>query len=82
MFWEVPNANCEIAGAKVGKIIAPHTYYFTNLFFDNLFDEVILNKSYYDSDDSSDKFKIETWEDLESPKGEVIRACGRFKNKK
>ena len=82
MFWEVPNANCEIAGAKIGKVIAPHTYYFTNAFFENLFDEVILNKSYYDSDDSSDRFKIESWEDLESSKGEVIRACGKFKNHK
>lgn len=77
MFWEVPNADCESNGVVRGKIDIPHTYYFTTHFFDNWFDEVILNKGY----EQSQRFNtIEKWADFENKQGSVIRAIGRLGN--
>ncbi|MDB4037966.1 class I SAM-dependent methyltransferase [Candidatus Thioglobus sp.] len=75
MFWEVPNAECETNGAMKGKVDIPHTYYFTTNFFDNLFDDIIFNKGF----EQSQRFNvIENWADFENAKGPVIRAIGRF----
>jgi len=75
LFWEVPNADSNINGAKIGKIIIPHTYYFTTKFFDSWFSNVVLNKSF----DQSQRLNIiEKWNYYENKKGLVIRALGQI----
>ncbi len=75
LFFEVPNANSPKVGAKQGKITIPHTYYFENKFFENLFDEIILNQNFFGSELGQD---IEGWEDYSDNNGDVIRAIGKF----
>jgi len=68
IFWEVPNGNNPQNGGCNGIICAPHTYYFTKNFFNeiNNFD-VIFNKLY-------DKDKKETDDELNAV---IIRYLGR-----
>ena len=75
LFWEVPNADSSTNGAKIGKVIIPHTYYFTTKFFDSWFSNVILNKAY----DQSQRLNIiEKWNDYVNKEGSVIRVLGQI----
>ena len=76
MFWEVPNALCETNGAMRGIIDIPHTYYYTTKFFENLFNEIILNMAFDEEEDT----KVDEWENYNNPRGPIIRAIGRFSN--
>ena len=81
MFWEVPNAYAPGSGYFENEIAVPHTYYFTLKFFNNWFDEIILNKCYEQSH-RIEIGKVEDWEEYENQKGPVIRALGKMiKNK-
>ena len=66
IFWEVPNGLVESNGGCNGKIVLPHTYYFTTKFFDSLPFKILLNQAY----------DIRHFPNATSPEGEVIRYIG------
>ncbi len=81
LFFEVPNALNDKAGVKSGTVVIPHTYYFEKTFFENWFDEVILNKSYdqtFKIGGDNKNWVIENWENYENPNGPVLRSLGRI----
>jgi hypothetical protein len=71
VFWEVPNAFFPGNGGSDGKLHVPHTYYFTRLYFDNVYSKVIMNGCW------DDRTFPSTLVDDE-PEGGVIRFLGRF----
>ena len=79
VFWEVPNALCKINGvyARNKKIVIPHTYYFTCEYFKNLFDKILLNQSFDQSQRVND---FENWSNYTNKQGSVIRIIARFSN--
>jgi SAM-dependent methyltransferase len=79
IFWEVPNADSPDCGAIRGQIDAPHTYYFKKEYFDNCFDEILLNDAF----DSVKQFKdniVDKWSSFKDVQGQVIRVLGRYSN--
>jgi hypothetical protein len=66
MFWEVPNGSVESNGGCNGKLVVPHTYYFTTKYFDSLPFKVILNQAY----------DIGPFPNIPSSEGQVIRYLG------
>jgi SAM-dependent methyltransferase len=75
LFWEVPNAIHPKCGAMKGLIDIPHTYYFTTNFFDDWFDDVILNNAF---DQTHSRGIIERWNESQNREGSVIRALGKI----
>ncbi len=68
IFWEVPNGNNPVNGGCNGRIHAPHTYYFTKNYFNEINNfEVIYNQLF-------DNYKEETDDEFNA---EVIRYLGR-----
>ena len=74
IFIEVPNANWKYGGAIKGQIDVPHTYYFTKIFFQNLFNETLLNES---CDENHLNGEIFNWENSINENGSVIRYIGK-----
>ena len=74
IFIEVPNANWEHGGVIKGRIDVPHTYYFTKIFFQDLFNETILNESF---DENHLTGEIFDWEKSINEYGSVIRFIGK-----
>jgi len=73
LFWEVPNAKNPRNGAMNDRIDIPHTYYFSADFFDDWFDEIILNEGFDKVVDV-----VDGWEDCKNSSGQVVRALGRI----
>jgi len=66
-FWEVPNAEHRFCGVNEGRVDIPHTYYFKEQFFYELFDETIFIKK-YDGPNA----------DINEKDGDCIIAIGRI----
>ena len=79
IFWEVPNADNPDCGPIRDKIVSPHTYYFKKEYFDNCFDEILLNDAY----DCIAQFKdniVDEWSSFKNSQGHVIRVLGKYNN--
>jgi hypothetical protein len=72
VFWEVPNGDAPGNGPIENEITAPHTYYFQKKFFANHFSKILLNDSFFDTDD------LFEWEKCRSESGHVIRVLGSY----
>jgi SAM-dependent methyltransferase len=75
-FFEVPNSEIIMNNILKNKIEIPHTYYFTKIFFNNLFDTVILNQCFDNGQRLTEK--IGDWKNFANDNGSVIRAIGKI----
>ena len=79
IFWEVPNADNPICGPIRDEIVIPHTYYFKKEYFDNCFDEILLNDAYNCIAQFKDNI-VDEWSSFKNAQGEVIRVLGKYNN--
>jgi len=80
IFWEVPNADHPDCGAMRGQIDIPHTYYFKKEYFDNCFDEILLNDAFDHIGQFNDNDIVDEWSSFKSVQGDVIRVLGKYNN--
>lgn len=80
IFWEVPNADSPNCGATRNQLDIPHTYYFKKEYFDNCFDEILLNDSYDCISQLKNNKIVEEWSSFQNEQGAVIRVLGKYNN--
>lgn len=72
-FWEVPNARYKYCGVNENRIDIPHTYYFTEKFFQNIYPKVLYSKKYDTELEDSKPPHL----DLEEVNGDALLFVGK-----